>query len=183
MDSVMYDTLMDGEARSNSENDSLLRDNPFDNSMARFEVDMVVNQMRKNSLETPNCPSPLLPTEEKKVNISNLSDLVPEDPVPEKINEIEEDHYQHMLPQGELNAVEEVDEDCSDAVSAPSQDDQLHKREVLPAAIHERADSAAILDMQTSSGNRMALEDCKIEMVGSAKSHKHTPSMTEEREF
>jgi len=34
--------------------------------------------------------SPLLP-EEKKVNISNLSDLVPEDPVPEKMNENEED--------------------------------------------------------------------------------------------
>lgn len=78
---------------------------------------MVMQTMRKNSLEvTPSC-SPLM-LEEKKVNISNLSDLVPEDTTSEKLNDTEtEDIYTRMMRPGELNEVtevEEADEDISD---------------------------------------------------------------------
>ena len=46
-----------------------------------------------------------------KVNISNLSDLVPEDPIPERLNDTDEDLYQRMMRPGELNEVAEVDDE------------------------------------------------------------------------
>ena len=51
---------------------------PFDNSNNRSEVDMVVTTLRKISGGDVEIVSPL-PLDEKKVNISNLSDLMPED--------------------------------------------------------------------------------------------------------
>ena len=75
---------MDGTVdKSQSETDSMLQaSSPFDNSFTRQEVDMVVStfQQRKNSMNSmADATSPLLPNEEKKVNISNLSDLIPEE--------------------------------------------------------------------------------------------------------
>ena len=58
--------------------------------------------------------------ERKEVNISNLSDLVPEEPLPEMDSE---DLYSRMMRPGELNEVAEVeepDEDVSDdAMASP----------------------------------------------------------------
>ena len=73
---------------------------------------MVISTLRKNSGDGPTASSPLL-LDEKKVNISNLSDLIPEDP--EKLNDTDEDIYARMMRPGELNEViEEADEDVSD---------------------------------------------------------------------
>jgi len=85
MDSEMYENLMEGEVSKSieSQSDSLLESSPFNNSFARQEVDMVVNAIRKNSLNSVDNSnngghSPLY-CDEKKVNISNLTDLVSED--------------------------------------------------------------------------------------------------------
>jgi len=58
------------------------------------------------------------------------------------MNEVEDENYHRLLRPGSLNLVEEVDEDISDDMM-PSP----RGREVLPASIHEYADSAKILDM------------------------------------
>ena len=83
IDSDIYEKLMDGTVdKSQSETDSMLQaSSPFDNSFTRQEVDMVVSTFqRKNSMNSmADATSPLLPNEEKKVNISNLSDLIPEE--------------------------------------------------------------------------------------------------------
>ena len=100
---------------------------------------MVVETVRKCSFNQNEAISPLL--EEKKVNISNLSDLVPEE-MPERGDDTPDEFY-NRLRHGSLNEVQEVDEDISDDVRPAS------PREELPPAIaHESADSATILDMQ-----------------------------------
>lgn len=86
---------MEGEVSKSieSQSDSLLESSPFNNSFARQEVDMVVNAIRKNSLnsaENNGGHSPLY-ADEKKVNISNLSDLVSEDQLTDKLNSTDED--------------------------------------------------------------------------------------------
>ena len=68
----------EGENRSEGQNDSMLQNSPFDNSFNRQEAEMVVETVRKSIFNQNEAISPLLP-EEKKVNISNLSDLVPEE--------------------------------------------------------------------------------------------------------
>ena len=112
---------MEEESKSiESAADSLLESSPFNNSFARQEVDMVVATIRKNSCNSnENTGSSLSPVyvDDKKVNISNLSDLVPEDPIVDKLNSTDEDQYQKMMRPGELNeVVEEVEEDVSDDV-------------------------------------------------------------------
>ena len=86
-----------GDSKSiDSQSDSLLESSPFNNSFARQEVDMVVMAIRKNSLNSVENSnnggghSPLY-ADEKKVNISNLSDLVPEDQLTDKLNSTDED--------------------------------------------------------------------------------------------
>ena len=66
-----------------------------------------------------------------KVNISNLSDLVPEDPIPERLNDTDEDLYQRMMRPGELNEVAEVDDEDQSEDTLPSP-----RTSVLPAKIH-----------------------------------------------
>jgi hypothetical protein len=95
--------------------------------------------------------------EEKKVNISNLSDLIPEDPVPEKMNENEEDYFRRMLRPGELIEVLEEDEDRSDDISA-SRASRAVSITSLPVSIHSRSDSATVLDMQISDISRAVSE-------------------------
>lgn len=51
-----------------------------------------------------------------------------------------------MMRPGELNEVEEVDEDISDDVMG-SPRNRGSNNQILPQSIHERADSAHILDM------------------------------------
>lgn len=115
---------MDEEGKSQSPNDSMLENSsPFNNSYARMEVDLVVNAIRKNSLQEVSCDvSPLIP-EEKKVNISNLSDLIPEEhSISEKLNDTDEEVGANgRLRPGELNEVLEVDdEQISDDMHASS---------------------------------------------------------------
>ena len=133
----------EGENRSEGRNDSMLQNSPFDNEnlFNRHETDMVVEAVRKNSLNTTEAISPLLP-EEKKVNISNLSDLVPEEQL-ERISDTPDEFYNRVRRAGSLNEVQEVDEDISDDMrpTSPTGD-------VPPAISHESADSATILDMQ-----------------------------------
>ena len=65
--------------------------------------------------------------EEKKVNVSNLSDLVPEEhSYSEKLNDTDEDvGYNNRLRPVELNEVLEVDEEVSDDIHAsPKPDSQ-----------------------------------------------------------
>ena len=75
---------------------------------------MVVETVRKCSFNQNEAASPLL--EEKKVNISNLSDLVPEEQL-ERVDDTPDEFY-HRLRHGSLNEVQEVDEDVSDDLSA-----------------------------------------------------------------
>ena len=84
----------------------------FNNSITRNEVEMVLSTLRKNSGVEATDSSPLIQSQ-KKVNISNLSDPIPEDP--EKLNDTDEDIYTRMMRPGELNEViEEADEYLSD---------------------------------------------------------------------
>ena len=74
--------------------DSLLESSPFNNSFARQEVDMVVATIRKNSCNSNENGTPShspIYVDEKKVNISNLSDLVPEEYIADKLNSTDED--------------------------------------------------------------------------------------------
>ena len=108
---------------------------------------MVVAAIRRNSLQNEQQSSPMM-QEEKKLNISNLSDLVPEDPIPERLNDTEEDLYTRMMRPGELNEVVEVEEDedvSEDVLPSPRQ-------KTLPICIHSRSGSATILDSQNSRG-------------------------------
>ena len=163
IDSDIYEKLMDGTVdKSQSETDSMLQaSSPFDNSFTRQEVDMVVSTFqRKNSMNSmADATSPLLPNEEKKVNISNLSDLIPEEVSQDKfleLNEEEQHPFNRVLRPGELNeVVEEVDEDISDDVlSSPRRDREI--KEALPQSIHQRTDSNTVLDVQTSDRTRKA---------------------------
>ena len=97
---------------------------------------MVISTLRKNSGDGATVSSPII-YDEKKVNISNLSDLIPEDP--EKLNDTDEDIYTRMMRPGELNEViEEADEDVSDdPVSS-------HGYDQIPGKIHFRGESATI---------------------------------------
>ena len=130
----------EGEKGSEGQNDSMLQNSPFDNSFSRQETDMVVETIRKNSFNTNEGVSPLL--EEKKVNISNLSDLVPEEQL-ERVEDTPDEFYNRLRRAGSLNEVQEVDEDVSDDMRPASP-----REEANPALAHESADSATILDMQ-----------------------------------
>ena len=117
----------------------MLQNSPFDNSFNRQEVDMVVEVVRKHSFNQNEAVSPLL--EEKKVNISNLSDLVPEEQL-ERVEDNPDELYNRLMRAGSLNEVQEVDEDISDDMRPSS------PREDVPQALaHDSVDSATILDM------------------------------------
>ena len=75
--------------------------NPFDNSMARSEVEMVMDQMSKQRMvdagRLTECNSPHSNISKegsgKKVNISSMSDLVPEmDVVNKAVPEVSEEN-------------------------------------------------------------------------------------------
>jgi len=109
----------DGDELVQSESDSMLHHSPFDNSFTRQETDMVmaaITRERLNSMDyVQNAGATQQVFEEKKVNISNLSDLVPEDPIPERVIDATDDYYTRMIRPGELNeVVEELEDDYSD---------------------------------------------------------------------
>ena len=131
----------EGENRSEGQNDSMLQNSPFDNSFNRQEAEMVVETVRKSIFNQNEAISPLLP-EEKKVNISNLSDLVPEEQL-ERVDDTPDEFYNRLRRAGSLNEVQEVDEDISDDMRPTSP-----TGEAPQAIAHESADSATILDMQ-----------------------------------
>lgn len=90
--------------------------------------------------------------------------------------EEEELYYRALKPGGELNEIDEEDEDISDDLSSMQQ-------KSLPTSIHERADSNTILDMQMSNKTRkISMEYISLknsDQVG----HVSTPSMNEEIKF
>lgn len=139
---------------------------------------MVVATIRKNSCNSnENTGSSLSPVyvDDKKVNISNLSDLVPEDPIVDKLNSTDEDQYQKMMRPGELNeVVEEVEEDVSDDVVCSP------KTKILPNQIHERADSATVLEMQSDSKTRKVSEEYQNQQLQQLD---ESPSMQQSSRF
>ena len=179
MDSETYDQLMDEEGKSHSECDSLLESSPFNNSFTRLDVDLVVNAIRKNSLQDANSTSPLFP-DEKKVNISNLSDLVPEESS-EYLNNTDEDVKSNRMRPGELNEVQEVDEEISDDVLAsPRHEGEKGLTQMITEQLNN--DSATVLDMQSSSATRKASQDYNnMQLINMG--HKRTPSLTDESNF
>ena len=67
--------------------------NQFDNSIARSEVEMVLDQMNRQQVrdsgQNTGCSSP---NSGKKVNISSMSDMVPEmDTIVKAVAEVSED--------------------------------------------------------------------------------------------
>ena len=119
---------------------------PFNNSFTRQETDLVVQTMRKNSLETSvQSISSATLEDRKEVNISNLSDLIPEEPLPEQDSE---DIYTRLMRPGELNEVTEVEESDEDVSDDPM---TSPRQENLPSHIHTRINSAVILGTKHSN--------------------------------
>ena len=118
---------------------------PFDDSFSRLDVDLVINSLRKASLKDSDISSPLLPAD-KQLNISNLSDLVPdENSFSEKLNDTDEEQYNRMKP-GELDEVEEEedDEEISDNKQTSEKPDLSVSDQ--PFLTHESVESTIILD-------------------------------------
>ena len=94
MDSDIYDRLMDDNSVK-SRSDSLLHgSSPLGSPSARREYDPIAFAVRKCSLNsqepvTDRAISPLLTQEEK---LSNLSDLVPEESLPDQGEAVEEQY-------------------------------------------------------------------------------------------
>ena len=99
-----YETTNNSRITGYQESSVMSQSNPFDNSMARSEVEMVMDQMTKQKLHDAGrlteCNSPHSNISRdcgsgKKVNISSMSDLVPEaevDIVNKAVPEVDEEN-------------------------------------------------------------------------------------------